>query len=152
MKSKLVLWVTLIVTILSLTGCKTKDIEKAKDNLEFGTTIDEVLSQKGKPHIDDSKNNKLVYKDKFGEYNTLLLYSFDSNKKLKSIMVNFTDEYATDDKYTERFDILINVMESTFGEYTKIDKTNLMWNLEDEDILLSMNKDKMTNILFSKSK
>ena len=157
MKKRFIVLCTMVV--LCISGCGAKQTTETSiaetssssvETVQSDLTMSEVLKEKGEPYINDSKNNQLIYKENFSDYNTFSMYVFDSNKVLKSIMINFTDEYKTKDKYDERFEILRTALISLYGdEYTKTKEGSYIWDLKNEGVLFSMNEDDETVILFS---
>jgi hypothetical protein len=158
MKTKLLTFVTLVVTVFMLTGCNTtpeevaKEVTEAKEKVEvdFGTTMDEVKSSKSSKLIAEDKD-RLVYEDKFSDYNAYLMYVFNDSGKLKDFFISFTDEYESQAEYNQRFLVLKTALEYLHGEPKNQSANSAIWELENKTtVLLTMDKnDGNTRILYS---
>ncbi|EXG87898.1 hypothetical protein K413DRAFT_4800 [Clostridium sp. ASBs410] len=66
------------------------------------------------------------------------------------MLINFTDKYSTKTEDEERFGILKTALTSIYGDFTLSKHIHsYMWNNDDEQVLLSMEDDGETVILFS---
>lgn len=152
MKFKLSL-VTFLL-IITLVGCSkeepAKDVVNYFNGIEFSDTIEEVKAQINKTPYEE-ETEKLVYEDTLYGYNALIMYVFGS-EKLKDVFVSFTDKYDSQSEYQARYDILKGLLTTNFGEknLSEIKDNCSIWNLADRQILLKMDDEYGTSVLYSK--
>lgn len=140
------------VTVTMTQATEEQTINSTSEDVmdfDFGSTLDEVkMSKESKPIAENE--TRLAYKEEFAGYNTLFLYVFNVDKKLESMMINFTDEYSTKEETEERFQILKTALTSIYGDFTLGDNEHgYMWDCNNEQILLKMEDNGETVILFS---
>lgn len=157
MKARVLRFVTLVVTVFMLTGCATatkEEVEKVKNTAEinFGGTMEEIKASYEKAPIEESKD-KIVYQDKFADYEALLLYVFDEDGNLKDFFIKFMDKYDTKAEYEKRYLVVGTALEYLHGEPEMDSKESAIWKLQSTTILLKMDKETGdTSILFSGNK
>lgn len=138
---------TVSAKVIDETETATAPIESTS-NFGFGMTMEEIRELEDTKPISENEN-MMAYGEDFSGYNTLYLYVFDDNKRLKDMTINFTDEYTTTAEYKQRFEILKTALISVYGKYSLSNNVDsYMWDNNNEKILLSMEKGK-TVILFS---
>jgi len=135
-------------TVAQSSETETTNSTTEMTGFDFGSTMEEVKKSKDSEPIAQDKN-QLVYKEEFSGYNTLFLYKFNVDGKLEGMLISFTDKYSTTTEDEERFGILKTALTSIYGDFTLSKPHSYMWDNDNEQVLLSMEDDGKTVILFS---
>lgn len=148
---KFKLSIVTFLLIIMLTGCKEEQTVYFND-IGFYSTINDVKSKVSKtPYKEYS--DKLIYEDNLYGYNVYIMYTFENNK-LNDTFISFKPDCGSNKEYQSRYDTVKTALINKYGKKNLVEvKDNCsVWNQDGYQILLNMNEEFETSILYSKNK
>ena len=135
-----------IFTFLSFSCSAGKSEEFIVRNVQWDYSKEQVIQSEGLPPR-EIQGDILVYDGSLKNYTFTVLYGFDSNLKLDSIIFTNLDKYNT--KVNEVLPLLLNEYTGKYGEPFRPTDNYYMWSVDDAMISIDVIRD-VINIIYGK--